>query len=621
MSDFLVRGRFSRLPDIFVPAWLHIPTSSAVKEEEEEKEGEEGKGSGEKRGEEDGDGLKEGPVSVTVVFDTRHSLKKNSALDSKLEVPMGNLKKSSFTPIGGNETGADAGGGGGGGSGSRRESPSPTNLIEEDGRTSAKGGGSGSLIQAVYEPTGRSTSTASNLKHGPSNEFRNTILLLNSILEEQREPAPRGRNPLELQRAMAELLRISNADADLDDAIALDVFVAATRWAADASFDALQTALFLHLLQRLHIQIEENPTLENLMTTLHGHVYNEAFFEQFREAQIVDMIDYIAEAVLKPFRLYRLYSLISFVHEGADNPEIIKKSGKSVHDVFLRYDVTASVVVPDTSVLPAPTSPPLSPSRPDVNNALNAVDNNALNAVDNNALNAVDNNALYFVDNTALNASNISLGNDEGVGPNWNANAHLDPQNLERRPQRSATSIASFKSFHSGSGRRRSSNRKSNSSVNQETSGNETPPPLPPKIIIPPLCEAIPMELYLKNKKMEEEAERVRREEEERYALLHPKILTSAEELNQMLETFPAQEMVDLVSSRVASRVKEVGQTLQDDLKRQENVWDEKLEAVDTKLKEQAEGGGGGKGAALDNKSVKSQKTAKSEKSKKSKKK
>ena len=89
-----------------------------------------------------------------------------------------------------------------------------------------------------------------------------------------------------------------------------------------------------------------------------------------------------------------------------------------------------------------------------------------------------------------------------------------------------------------------------------------------------------------------------------------------------MLETFPAQEMVDLVSSRVASRVKEVGQTLQDDLKRQENVWDEKLEAVDTKLKEQAEGGGGGgKGAALDNKSVKSQKTAKSEKSKKSKKK
>ena len=75
-----------------------------------------------------------------------------------------------------------------------------------------------------------------------------------------------------------------------------------------------------------------------------------------------------------------------------------------MHDVFLRYDVTASVVVPDTSVLTAPTSPPLSPSRPDVNNALNAVDNNALNAV--------DNNALYFVDNTALNASNISLGND-----------------------------------------------------------------------------------------------------------------------------------------------------------------------------------------------------------------
>ena len=36
------------------------------------------------------------------------------------------------------------------------------------------------------------------------------------------------------------------------------------------------------------------------------------------------MIDYIAVAVLKPYKLYRLYTLISFVHEAGETPEIIK---------------------------------------------------------------------------------------------------------------------------------------------------------------------------------------------------------------------------------------------------------------------------------------------------------
>ena len=85
---------------------------------------------------------------------------------------------------------------------------------------------------------------------------------------------------------MADMLQLTDYESDLDESIVLDVFVAGLRWAADAYFQPLQATLFLHLLQRLFAAIETNPRFENIVETLHSHVYNETFFDAFKEAEV-----------------------------------------------------------------------------------------------------------------------------------------------------------------------------------------------------------------------------------------------------------------------------------------------------------------------------------------------
>ena len=92
--------------------------------------------------------------------------------------------------------------------------------------------------------------------------------------------------PSKLQRDVADLLRLEQYGSDLDEAIVLDAFVAAMSWAAEAAFRPLQAAAFCHLLQRLFVQVEENPSMENVVETLHGHVYYEPFFDMFKEEQV-----------------------------------------------------------------------------------------------------------------------------------------------------------------------------------------------------------------------------------------------------------------------------------------------------------------------------------------------
>ena len=70
-----------------------------------------------------------------------------------------------------------------------------------------------------------------------------------------------------------------------------------------------------------------------------------------------------------------------------------------------------------------------------------------------------------------------------------------------------------------------------------------------------------------------------------------------------MLETASAEEIVDLVSSTIASRLKQVGEGLGEDLKRQEGLWDDAVDKVDAELRanEEAASGEGGEDNGEDN--------------------
>jgi len=282
----------------------------------------------------------------------------------------------------------------------------------------------------------------------------------------------------------------------------------------------------------------------------------------------VEMIDYISIAVLKPLKLYRLYTLISFVHEAEENQEIMKNSGKTARDVHLRYSSTASVVVPDTRTLPVTSAADETPGDVGMEMLFPRKSFSGMNDNKNADADTVGRS------NRSTQSSQEEIGYDDvdtEDKKDWNVN--------ENALLESPTSPT-------GNKPRRSTGQFSRKSFRREDEGLEMPllPPPPPGI--PPLCEGIPLELYLLNQHMEAEKERLRQEEEERYALLHPKILTSKEQLEQMLETTPAAEIVDMVSSAVASSLKQVGETLEDGLKRQEAVWTEKVEKIDQELQD-----------------------------------
>ena len=76
------------------------------------------------------------------------------------------------------------------------------------------------------------------------------------------------------------------------------------------------------------------------------------------------------------------------------------------------------------------------------------------------------------------------------------------------------------------------------------------------------------------------------------------------------METTPATEIVDIVSSTVASRLKQVGEAFGDELKRQEVVWTEAVDKIDDQLR--GEEGAHGVKASKSKKSVKSKSTIKS---------
>ena len=68
-----------------------------------------------------------------------------------------------------------------------------------------------------------------------------------------------------------------------------------------------------------------------------------------------------------------------------------------------------------------------------------------------------------------------------------------------------------------------------------------------------------------------------------------------------MLETASAEEIVDLVSSTIASRLKQVGEGLGEDLKRQEGLWDDAVDKVDAELRANEEAASGEGGEDKDN--------------------
>ena len=107
---------------------------------------------------------------------------------------------------------------------------------------------------------------------------------------------------------------------------------------------------------------------------------------------------------------------------------------------------------------------------------------------------------------------------------NSNSNAQLDVHATK------SSSTARKKRHSANSGTKRQTPKSTNrgsvkSSIDNAQSDDELlETPLPPPPCIPPLCEGMPLELFLLDRQMEEEKERARQEEEERYALLHPKV-------------------------------------------------------------------------------------------------